>query len=334
MPEPSAARLRRLALQGGLSLLTLAACVPLALWGVAPDEVGRLLARADMRPVILTAVLFALTTLARAFRWRAFYRAPLSLTASFAAVATGQFVNFMLPSRLGDVARVYVLRRRSGEPAARIAGTLVAEKLVDLAMLLAAAVACAPFVQLPGWLLQPAEQAALALALAATAALAAYAQRGRLRRVMLRLTTRLSPDHAGAVDHHASMAVDGLESIRRRSMLTAILPWSVAILSLMIATNYALFWSLPMGASWPAATLLLVILQFGVALPSTPGKLGVFQALAGAALALVGTGRDLAFSYSLLLYVVIALTQTLLAAPILWQEMSYRRGSRHPAAAA
>ncbi len=334
MSEPNAATVRRIVLQGGLSLLTLAVCIPLALWGVATDEVGRLLARADMRPVGLAALLFALTTLARALRWRAFYSAPVSLTASFAAVASGQFVNFMLPSRLGDVARVYVLRRRAGEPAARIAGTLVAEKLVDLAMLLVAAVACAPFVQLPGWLLQPAEQAAIALAAAAIVAVFAYVQRRRLRRVMTRFAVRLSREHADAVGHHASMAADGFDSMRRRVVLTTILPWSVAILALMIATNYVLFWSLPISGSWPAAALLVVVLQFGVALPSTPGKLGVFQALSGAALALAGIGRDLAFSYSLLLYVVIALTQTMLAAPILWQEVASRRASKRPAAAA
>lgn len=334
MPEPSAARLRRIALQGGLSLVTLAVCIPLALWGVATDEAARLLAQADLRPVLLAAALFALTTVARALRWRSFYRAPLALSDSFAAVASGQFINFMLPSRLGDVARVYVLRRRSGEPAARIAGTLVAEKLADMGMLLVAAVACAPFVQLPGWLLQPAEQAAIVLIAAVVGALFAFTQRERLGRIMSWFTARLSPEQAGAVDHHASMAVDGFDAMRRRAALTVILPWSLVILALMVATNYVLFWSLPMARSWAAAALLLVILQIGVALPSTPGKLGVFQALSGSALALAGVGRDVAFSYSLLLYVVLALTQTVLAAPVLWQELVFRRASRHPAEAA
>ncbi|MBI5878431.1 MAG: flippase-like domain-containing protein [Chloroflexi bacterium] len=318
------------------SLLALLIFIPLALWGVSLEQAARLLSRADAWPVALAVVLFALTTLARAWRWRAFFADSPILADSFAAIAIGQVANFMLPARLGDLARVAVLRRRAGQPAARIAGTLVAEKIVDLAMLALAAIACAPFVPLPGWLVDPGLRGATILVAAAVILGVAYARRGWLRNIALRVVARFAPSRAAEVGRQIDLAAGGFDPFARRVLLTTILPWSFIILLLMIATNYVLFLSLPWRSpSAPAtllpATLLLVVLQIGVALPSTPGRLGVFQVLVSLTLALFNAGSDLAFSYGMLLYLVIALSQVVLAAPFLWQEAAGWRAARRKA---
>jgi hypothetical protein len=69
------------------------------------------------------------------------------------------------------------------------------------------------------------------------------------------------------------------------------------------------------------ATVLLLVLQIGVAVPSTPGKVGVFQTLAVLTLSLFAVDRALAFSYGLLLYVVVAAPQMITAGPFVWQEV-------------
>lgn len=307
------------------SLAALLVFVPLALWGVSLDAAVRLLAAADWRPVLAAALLFALTTLARAWRWRYFFAALPPLPDSFAAIAIGQTVNFMLPARLGDVARVLVLRRRAGEPAARVAGTLIAEKIADLSMLAAAGLACAPFMSVPEWLVEPGLRGAALAALLVLLAVAAYARRQRLRGLAVWLSQRIAPAKAESIGRQVDLAAGGFDALARRELFTAILPQSVLILLLMIATNWVLFAALP-AAGMPLlpATFLLVVMQIGVALPGTPGRLGVFQVLVNVTLAWFGFDRDMAFSYGLLLYLVVALSQVVLAAPFLWQEAAAR----------
>ena len=122
------------------------------------------------------------------------------------------------------------------------------------------------------------------------------------------------------------LTVSGLSPLRQWPRVGRLVAWSALIWALMIATNYVLFFALPIAPSWLMATVLLLVLQVGVAVPSTPGKVGVFQTLVVLTLSLFAVDRVLAFSYGLLLYVVIAAPQMITAGPFVWQEVvSMRR---------
>ena len=77
---------------------------------------------------------------------------------------------------------------------------------------------------------------------------------------------------------------------------------------LSVYTNYLVFLALGMRPSWVQSLFLLVVLQAGVAVPSTPGKVGVFQVLCRWSLGLFGISATLGTTYGILLY---------LAAPVL-----------------
>ncbi len=68
--------------------------------------------------------------------------------------------------------------------------------------------------------------------------------------------------------------------------------------------NYALFFAFSLALPFSAALFLLLTLQVGITLPSIPGKLGVFQYITILALSAFAVGKDLALSYSLVLYLV------------------------------
>jgi N-acetylglucosaminyldiphosphoundecaprenol N-acetyl-beta-D-mannosaminyltransferase len=71
-----------------------------------------------------------------------------------------------------------------------------------------------------------------------------------------------------------------------------------------ILVNYIIFFALGLSPSFTAALFLLVVLQVGIAVPSAPGKLGIFQYLCILALAPFGVGKSNALIYSVLLYLV------------------------------
>ena len=305
--------------------------VPLAFRGVSLEEVGRILGEAHWGPIALAALLFVITVVAKAARWGLFFQRRLSWRSLFAAVTIGQSVNFLLPGRLGEVARVYVLRRREEDRVARILGTIGAEKFVDLIALVVLTVIVTPFMPLPAWLRDPSLRVS-ALSLAASLLLAVvYLQRARLRRLATWIAVRVLRSNPTIVGKQIDLTVDGFAPLADRKSIPAIVMATAIIWWLMVATNYALFFALPMQPSWLVSAVLLLVLHVGVAVPSTPGKIGVFQMLVNITLALFGVSRELALGYGLLLYLIIVLPQMAMAAPFVGEELTTLR--RHPQAA-
>jgi hypothetical protein len=68
------------------------------------------------------------------------------------------------------------------------------------------------------------------------------------------------------------------------------------------------------------ATFVLVVLQGGVAVPSTPGKIGVFQYLCVIALSVFGVPAATGFSYGVVLYALVVGTMVVWAAVVLWRQ--------------
>jgi uncharacterized protein (TIRG00374 family) len=307
--------------------------IPLALWGVSLDEAWRLLRQSDWRAFAVAVGLFVFTLFAKTARRQAFFQPRPPLMVLFAALVIGQAGNFLLPARLGDVGRVYVLGRRGGQRIARTAGTIAAEKLVELAVLIGLSIGIAPFVPLPEWLLDPSRRLGVIVAGAAVVIGLILLQRARLRRLWAWVGMRFLRISRPQMEQQFDLTLQGFAALSKRERVLEIVLWTAVIWVAMIATNYALSFALPIQPSWLMSTVLLLVLQVGVAVPSTPGKIGVFQALVSLTLTLFGIGRELAFSYGLLLYLVITVPQVVSAGPFLLQEIATLRRLRQPARA-
>jgi uncharacterized protein (TIRG00374 family) len=321
MPERS-----RLSLPIGPLVWSIASAVivvPFALWRVSLGDAWRLLQQADWRPVLFAAGIYVLTVLAKTARWQLLFEpAMLPFGSLCAALSIGVAVNFLLPARLGEVARVYVLRRREGEYVARLAGTVVAEKLVDLAALGLVTLIAVPFAPLPPWLRTSALRLTAILLVGGLLVATVSVHMPRVRALWRWIARTFVPVDPNRLEKQFDLAVAGFAPLRRPAVLLRVGAWSAAIWCLMIATNYVLFFALPLQPSWVEATVMLLVLNLGVAVPSTPGKFGVFPALANVTLGLFGVSREAAFSYGALLYLVVIVPQLGLAGIFAWQELS------------
>jgi hypothetical protein len=81
-----------------------------------------------------------------------------------------------------------------------------------------------------------------------------------------------------------------------------------------VATNYIVFLAMSMALPLVAALFLLAVLQVGGAVPSSPGKVGVFQYLCMLALSFFSVERSVTLGCSLVLYLVVFLPPLLLGA--------------------
>ena len=125
---------------------------------------------------------------------------------------------------------------------------------------------------------------------------------------------------SACLTHLLDLGLDGLESLRSPRMAALACAWSLVIWGLSAGTNLTLLRAFHLPPSAGAALLLLTLLHVGTAPPSSPGRLGVFHALAVLALQLAsaagsgGVDRATAFAYATVLHAVVYGPQIVLGA--------------------
>jgi len=215
-----------------------------------------------------------------------------SLTALTAAVSVGQTLNFVVPFRSGDVARVLMV----GGKKLQVAGTIAVEKFLD-AIFFGAICLLLPLVWvMPDWL-KATRASVIVLSgvyLLVVAALAVVLPRvASWSGIGLRIAqiVRIPP----------------IEKVPVLFGTTLVL-WTSGLV-----VNYFVLQALHIEASLVMAVVLLVILQAGVAVPSTPGKVGVFQYLAVLGLSLFGVEKAPALAFGLVLHLVVFVPVAIIA---------------------
>ena len=107
-------------------------------------DVGQVVAtilRADPLLVLLALAVYYLVFPVRGLRWQLMLRnagvpSPLGALRLGLIIFMSWFANCVVPAKLGDVYRAYLLRKHSGLSLSMAGGTIVAERLVDFAFVL------------------------------------------------------------------------------------------------------------------------------------------------------------------------------------------------------
>ncbi len=297
----------------------------LAFRDVAFSQVIAVFARADYRFVGLAVALVLASPLARAARWKLLYhpnQEGLSHLRLAEVLLISQMLNIVVPARLGEVARIYFVGKTRSR--ARTLGAIAVEKWLDILMLLLLALLVPLFVSLPPWF----RDSRLTLAVLAIAflglALALSHSRDRLLSLVKSLSRFLPESWRARVQRATGLALGSLDVLRSPWVGVRLQGWSLLIWALSVLVNYAIFLALDLPLSVAAALFLLVVLEVGVAVPSVPGKLGVFHYLCTLALGVFGVEKGVALGYAVLLYFVVFGPPALLGALLLWWE-SVRR---------
>jgi len=136
--RPAPGRLRAGASALG-TVISVVAVVGVVWWALR-QEPPRLPDTPERIGALLGAIaLYALVTMVRAERWHALLRADAAQPRradSYALTVVGYAANNVLPARAGDAIRVVLMAPRAGTSKRTVLGTLVAERLLDIAVIL------------------------------------------------------------------------------------------------------------------------------------------------------------------------------------------------------
>ncbi len=252
----------------------------------------------------LALLLSTLGTIARAARWRLLYypdQQAQDIGHLSGVLFISQALNVLVPLRAGELARLYLVREAR---AARTLGSIAVEKLLDMLALLTFLLVLPLLVGLPDWFRESSQGfILLALGLFGLSLLLFFTRKRLLG--WLSILLRFLPDKWYVrLQSILDQALQGLDVFAAPLIGVQLQGWSLLIWGMGAAVNGILMRA--MGLTLPLATplFLLLVLQVGISVPSTPGKLGVFQYLVILAMAAFGVGKSTALSYSLLLYLV------------------------------
>lgn len=281
---------------------------------VSLAAVGAALAGAKPLYVLLAIGLMLLTVALKGWRWQLMFpaeRPPVTLAAAFWGVALGQYVNLIVPFlRLGEVARLYALNQETGAAAGRTLGTLVVEKTLDLIFFGLTVLFILPFVILPDFIDRPGPLLLLLpLLLLAVLYLLAFRTEWVIR--FWRKVIAPLPERPRALLMRLAVAgLEGLAALRDRRLTLAMLLLSLAIAVLSVVLPYVLFPALRLPLGLLDAALIHVAVSIAITPPSTPAKIGVFNAAVALMLVQLGlTDATAVAGYAILFYLVVILPQ-------------------------
>lgn len=281
-------------------------------------DVGTALKEMDYRWVLAATLLNLASVPLRALRWRLVFRtypAP-PFGQLIRAMLIGQAVNVLAPApRLGDLVRATLAGQGR---TTYVLGTLMVEIALDLLMLAAVVVLLLSQVTLPSWWRGSGEALVITAAGALVVVAALVIARRWFARVLEALQTRWRRPMVQRILTGAHQALYGLDVLGRPALLAA-LACSVVIWITYTSVNCLLLGAIGERLIVLPALFLLAVLQLGVAVPSSPGRIGVYHYLCIQALVVFGIGDARALSYALVLHVISVVMPMALGAALAWQ---------------
>jgi uncharacterized protein (TIRG00374 family) len=304
-----------------LGIIISLALLTVVFYGTDLRTIGTVLSTANYFYLIPALVLYFIGVGMRAIRWHYLLRSikPIGLWQLFQVTVMGYMVNDLLPFRIGELVRAYVMGETEHISKASVLVTVVLERVFDgVTMVLFIGIASF-FLPLNDALRTLLLIGALLFAAVVVVLVVAASFREHLDRIIHRAMRRL-PEKWGArglrlIDsffHGLSVLRNPMNALA--ALLFSLLAW------LFEAGMYAVL-ALGFGIvlPFPVFVLATAVANLVTIVPSTPGYVGVFDVPVKSILTLFGVDASLAASYTLLLHAALIVPVVLLGLGLTWR---------------
>ena len=257
----------------------------------------------------------------RAYRWKFMLLTikRIQTNSLFIATMIGLMANNLLPARLGEFVRAYVLGRREEISRTASFATIVYERIVDVFSLLVLLGVMLARVPGPEWI----SRSALWLLAANVLLMIALLAMGRYRSLVVRIVARVVRPLSESKRIRIHRATEGfLEGLAGMIQLRTFLPIafsSVAVWGFAIGAVYLCFGALGIDVPVIASVSIIVLVSMGSMIPSAPAYVGTTQYACVLGLGMFGIGKSEALAYSILFHALQFFPVTALGVYFLWK---------------
>ncbi len=272
------------------------------------------LASMNVSWLALAAPLLVACYVVFAFRWWFLLRCDPHLPPRrlFAVLMMGFAVNVILPLRGGDALRAYLVGRSYGAGMSRAIATIVLERLLDIAAMLLLASLITMQIKIP----ESIHRALLVIGLVIGTIVAVIVILGLFIKPIVSFLSRARSEvgrfwprvlAAPSAAFAQALTMEGSRTQLVLAITFSIFGWAAFCGSMIICTA-----ALHVSSPALGGLLLVVLTNLGGMIPSSPGSIGVYHALAVLALSITGTSAEAALAVAIVSHALIVSTQLLL----------------------
>ena len=252
-------------------------CLWLAFRQVPFADLANSLQSARLSGLAVAFLGMMLSLVARAHRWSILLNGCTSTGPAFWALSIGNLLNNILPLRAGEAARIVVLSGSSRIPLVQVAGSVIIERMLDAFMLLLLLLLVFPWMQVPIWITRTGMALSAVTLVLFLMLLASVAAHARVESWLEALRRRIPLISSHTLSTRWRELVQGLSPFFQKPTALSAFFWSFVIWGGAAFMYWAVLRAFQPDATWIEAGFILAALSLAIAVPSSPGFVGVFQ---------------------------------------------------------
>jgi glycosyltransferase 2 family protein len=282
------------------------ACLVWVFYGISVEELWRTMPVINWWLVALAIVFDIASYLCQGYRWQLLLRSagPVSTLKATQAIYAGLFFNEILPLRIGELVRAYLIAHWYASNIVTIISSIAIERLFDALWLIAGIGVTVLFMPLPRDLVSAAQTLALAVFMVTGLGLCLIS-RGRNKNARPVTERRWQPVRR-VIAFLTRIAVE-----IRQLGATRCFYYSLGVSSLVLALQILAFWlvmeAYGLHLSLWAGSAVLILLHLGTVIPNAPSNVGTYQLFCVAGLTLFGVHKTLAAGFSMVVFLILTL---------------------------
>ena len=280
------------------------------------------LQQANYLYLIPAIVLLMLTMWFRALRWYYLLGSVKRVTILnvFSAVMIGFMANNMLPVRIGELVRAYTLGRKENISKSLSLATIVVERILDGFTLLTFLLVVLIFFPFPDWVKEAGLYSFLFFVFIVIFLICLKKFRDAVLKFFEYLVSPISQRLSEKIKELLISFITGFDILKNKRQIAFVLFYSFAIWTVYAALTLLVFMSFNFELPAYAPFLFIVILTFGVMIPSSPGYVGTYQFFCVTGLAFWGIKESDALGFSLVFHASQYFPITIVGLFYLWRD--------------
>jgi len=248
---------------------------------------------------ILAAML--LMQVLRSFRWGLILKPieKIDQLSLFSVTSVGFLAIIAIPARLGELARPYLITKKSRIPMSSALGTIFVERALDCLTILIITAFVLFFTPLPPWLVRSSVLFLLLTLAVFVGMVLMIVKREAALRLLRLLIGKLPARYADWVNRLILHFIEGFRIMADPARLISVGGLSILIWLVDVLAIYLLFLAFGFQLPVVAAFVLMIILIIGIAIPTAPGFIGNWHYFCVIGLSLFGIPKTEALTFAL-----------------------------------
>jgi len=290
----------------------------LSLKDIRLHDIWETLKRADPRYAFLPLLFILGGVSGASYRWARVAGTNVHFHETFTGLLIGLFINNVLPARIGELARGYVLSRKKGFTFTYAFSTVLVDRFFDLTGLLLLTFFFFPKQQLPHRISQGI-YLVIGLAIVCVVGILVLSR----ERFASHLSSRLMKVEKSFLTRFAKTILGIQENLKRVTSPLLILLCVAISFSTWFCMSLALYMvilALGVKIDFVYVPFVCALLNMGITIPSSPGYIGLYQFLLVYLLSLFGVPKYEAFAVSVLFHASWYIPYTIIGFLLLLRE--------------